>query len=241
MPAETVIDWNFKPINYREYSFHLFGEYISIAGLAGPHNNKYDDGSSRVNEVFEFLYQNDRLVSIGLHEVNEFKSIENDYGMQFYHVALPDFAKTPLSPQFYDLIYEKIKEATEERLQVSIHCGSGNGRTTTALASLKLREILEEAAFKAPAILNRKSQATETIGVVSPLPEKVKCTPFVKKAILALHQARLEAGPADSVLIETSNDVRTLMRYEEHLKGVIKNELDAEDKQEGRKAMKLIS
>ncbi len=207
------------PYNYRTHDFHLFGKALSIGGMAGLHNN--------ANNHDPLIYLRDtakRVVLIGLHETHNFTDVANLHGIEYHYIPIPDFEPTPIDPAKYDAIYVALKKATAEGKQVAIHCGSGNGRTGTALTSLKLRELIETAAARNPAILDENPG--KTTSVHSTINGKVACTPFVKAAVEGI---RNQSNPVDvgSKSVETTNDIHTLIAYEKHLRLVIKQELRA--------------
>ena len=208
------------PHNYRTHDFHLFGKDLSIAGMAGLHNN--------ANNKEPLIYLRDtakRVVLIGLHETHNFTPDATRYGVEYHYIPVPDLVRRPIDPAKYDAIYAALKKATEEGKQVAIHCGAGDGRTGTALATLKLRELIEAAAKANPAILDEKPGATTS--VYTTLNHKaVTCTPFVKAAVEGI---RMQSNPMviGSQSVETENDISTLIAYEKHLRIVIKQELGA--------------
>jgi hypothetical protein len=211
-----------KPTNYRTNRFHLFDSDLPIAGMQGAHNTP--DPQATLRYLAE---QERRVVLIGLHEKN-FEDIARRGGIEYHWIPIPDFAdEGPIPPETYDRIYQVVKVADNEGKQVTIHCGSGDGRTGTAQASLKLRELMEKAAKEDPLILDERPTNTTTVllkGIVD-----IPCTPFVKEAIETIRTDRstLTDPKAGRRSVESENDIATLINYETHLRDVIKAELSA--------------
>lgn len=210
------------PTNYRTNQFHLFDRDFTIAGMQGAHN------TGNPGATLRYLHEHDhRAVLIGLHEKN-FTEIATKNGLEYHWIPIPDFSDE-VSDETYDSIYEAVKQAVEAGKQVTIHCGSGDGRTGTALASLKLRELLEQSAQHDPSILDDKPEKSATVlikGIV-----EYPCTPFVKEAIEKIRTERvpisdLKAGRRS---VESHDDIDILIGYEAHLRAAIKKELSARE------------
>lgn len=215
-----------RPQNYRTNPFHLFGRDLTIAGMAGPHNNGNRD------EVFDFLKNKDRReVLIGLHEKEDFTDEANQHGIEYLRIPIIDFAMTPIPASIYDGIFAAVKKATEDNKLVAIHCGSGDGRTATAMAALKLRELLEKEARAHPEILD--SQPENTV-MVKPSTEDTTtpCTPLVKAAIESIRSERVAPDISGIHAVEKDNDIVTLIEYEKHLRQVLKAELNLTNEKE---------
>ncbi len=132
-----------------------------------------------------------------------------------------------IDPMIYDNIYAAVESAQEKGLKIAIHCGSGDGRTGTALATLKLRELLEADA-KDPTTFDMKQQKSEKIFLRHGAPGTggqccLAVTPLVKAAID--HVRRFDNLRHESV--ESVNDVESILLYERHLRAqfVLKREL----------------
>lgn len=129
------------------------------------------------------------------------------------------FEKTKrISPAVYDAIYLAAKKAQDKGKKIAIHCGAGDGRTGTALASLKLREILDDEYSKNNINFDNPPNMTEQIhtefgGLKDGAGCNVNVTPFVKKAI---EKIRSFDKPGHHS-VESPNDVATLIMYERHL------------------------
>lgn len=204
-----------KPTNYRVNTFQLFGMNLRVAGM----------GEAKDREVFRYLKVNEsRTVVIGLRETSD-EHIATTIGLVYHHIPIEDYDTKPVPPAIYDEIYDIVKRATAAGKQVVIHCRSGNGRTGVALASLKLRELLEEAAKNDALILD--SKPTSNVSVLLKQIVPCACTPFVKTAVEAIRNAKTTL-PSDTkagrYAVETENDVNTLIEYETHLQAVIKKQ-----------------
>lgn len=210
-----------RPKNYRAHRFHLLGRDLTIAGMASPHNN------SSINNALAYLRDNEkRTVLIGLNETN-FTIDATNNGLEYHHIPVPDFAANPVSPAKYDAIYAVVKKAIEEGKAVTIHSGAGDGRTGTALASLKLRELLEIEAKDNPSILDDNPGNTTSVHAAMVYNGYIPCTPLVKAAVEGIRTQRIATDNSGSHSVETENDIYTLIQYEKHLRLVIKEELKA--------------
>lgn len=212
------------PTNYRKNQFHLFDKDFTIAGMQGAHNTPDPRATLR------YLVEHDhRSVLIGLHEKN-YADIATKSGLEYHWIPIPDFSDK-ISHDTYDNIYETVKQAVEAGKQVTIHCGSGDGRTGTALAALKLRELLEEAAKKDPSVLD--SNPDKNVQVLLKGIVDYPCTPFVKEAIEKIRTERIPQSVSDMKAgrrsVESDDDVNNLIAYETHLRAVIKEELSAQE------------
>ena len=214
---ESLTEHKFlAPKNYRENSFQLFEQNLLIAGMAGPHNNPS-------GQAFKFLKEQGRVVLIGLHE-KDFTAEACSHGLEYYHIPVNDFASTPIPVVTYDAIYDVIKKASEEGKKVSIHCGAGDGRTGTVLASLKLRELIEAEIRSNPNFLDEEQKLDCTV-IPSSFGNEVRCSRLVKDAIDEIRAV----GSSGARSVETPNDIQTLINYEHHLKLVLKDELVMRD------------
>ncbi len=225
-----------RPQNFRTHSFHLFGKDITIGGMAGLHNNH------RKKAALRYLKRTEkRVVLIGMHEEFNFTATANRHRLEYHHFPVDDFMSTPVPPAVYDAIYSVVKKATAEGKQLTISCGAGNGRTGTALACLKLRELLEKAARENPLILiespSNSTRVTIPFGGDAGLSsDTAPCTPFVKAAVERVRNQR--SAPDNSGLnsVETPNDIATLIVYEAHLRREILAEFKAEKREKKVKA-----
>jgi protein-tyrosine phosphatase len=212
MSDERHID---KPINFRTHQFFLFGKPLEIAAMAGPHNNKNPD------EALAYLKTNHRDVLIGLHDARDFTKEATQNRLSYIHIPVTDFAQTPIPVEIYDEIYKVIKKATNDGQAVTIHCGAGDGRSGTALASLKLRELLEAEIIES-FLLDKVDENISTTVHVPMLATEVPCSLMVKQAV---EKTRNERGVSDGGngvhSVETANDIATLMQYEQHLRNTL--------------------
>lgn len=211
--------------NFRVNKFHLFGQDLTIAGMAGPHNNP------NVDTALAYLRNVEkRSVLIGLHENKNFTSQSLNNGIEYYHVPISDgtteLNSKPIDVEIYDNVYNIIKQATKDGKKIAIHCGAGDGRTGTALAALKLRELLETAAAIDPTILDQRPENTTTV-YSEYLCMDFPSTPLVKNAIEIIRTQREEKNENGAASVETENDINSLIQYEKHLRVVIKQELMA--------------
>lgn len=213
-----------RPTNYRTHDFHLFGKDFAIGGMAGPQHNKDKDPNNDHYNPLSFLRGS---VLIGLHE-RDFSGDPRLNGVDYHHIPISSSANQPVDPKVYDKIYNIVKKATQEGRAVTIHCGSGDGRTGTALAALKLRELLERLAKENPRLLDEDPSATATIYATSVHDHDVPCTPLVRQAILDVRMSRNAMDKSGSHSVETENDVQSLIEYEKHLRTVLRDEMLAQ-------------
>lgn len=212
--------------NYREVPIKLNGQNIMVGGFSRYEMDSNEGAMTRVkNKGVE------AVVSLAGNYKKQFENAGMD--PKFYTsdtTAVYDWFNTPykegneIKPEVYDAVYEAVVAAQKEGKKIAIHCGAGDGRTGTALSSLKLRELLEEAYNKNPKDFNSEQNKSEEIhmhhGVNGSLGGNVKVTPLVKQAIEEVRTKSVNAdgsiGHHDSV--ESRNDVETLMLYEKHLR-----------------------
>ena len=218
-----------KPANFRVNKFTLGGKEVLIAGMARPNYNDEYAVQARLKYLRDV---ENRTVLMGLYQ-NSFEAQAKAQGLEYYHIPVHDLPGKghPISPERYDKIYEVVKKATSEGKLVTIHCGAGDGRTGTALASLKLRELLEQQASVKSSTLDDIPGKTVSVHVSYGGAKDVPCTPFVKLAVEAVRQQRIVSSNADlsgSHSVETENDIDTLMNYEAHLRQKIKQELQVQ-------------
>lgn len=204
--------------NYRELPLKLNGQDIRVGGFKRP------DGL----DVFTSL-KNTHNVEAVISLTGDYNAWVTEAGMspasytRGPKVEVYDWFNTPyapdhrINPTVYDCIYEAVTAAQKAHKKIAIHCGAGDGRTGTALASLKLRELLEQAQQINPTEFNQQAKADQKIhmhyGVVGQAGGNVQVTPLVKKAIEEVR--RLSAHPNS---VESRNDVESLMLYEQHLR-----------------------
>ena len=212
------------PVNYRQHPLHISGVDIYVGGMAAP-----DRRNLNPDAAIEYLNQQaspHQGVLIGLKE-QSFEKLANRHHLDYYHLPIPDF--TAVSPQTYHQLYQYVARFTAENRPVTIHCGAGNGRTGTAIASLKLREILEREAGIQPDILEAPQTIDSQI-IASMTGDRVPCSRFVKEAVESVREQRVTVPDSTnngSGSVETVTDINALLEYE----NFIKNELIKERKQ----------
>lgn len=226
--------------NYRELPLRINGQDILIGGFKRP-----DDA-----EVFDTL-KNTHYVEAIISLTGDYSELLTQANMDlaFYthgsSVEVYDWFQTPfentqrIPPEIYDEIYNAVEKAQKHGKKIAIHCGAGDGRTGTALASLKLRELLEEEYVNNPGNLNKKQDKSENIhmhhGVIDEGGGDVAVTPLVKQAIeevRSLSKSTTEVGHHSSV--ESRNDVESLMLYEEHLRETLTLQKKTESAQQAQ-------
>ncbi len=146
-------------------------------------------------------------------------------------VGVPDYFYQPfeetarIEPSVYDTVYEAVVRANDARLKIAIHCGAGYGRTGTALASLKLRELLEDAYDPSEINFDALQECSETVHVSTGAPRGsetedswVDVTPLVHEAIRFVRLFDHHDGEHAQSSVESVNDVASLLLYEVHLR-----------------------
>lgn len=225
-----------RPLNYRENKFTFLNQQITVAGMAGPHNNINPKGA------MQYLKNTaKRSVLIGLHE-DDFSDLFNGSGIEYHHLPIDDFSFEPISPIKYDEIFNIIQNSNTQNKLVTIHCGSGNGRTGTALAALKLREIIIDNIKKNPGILlNIKPAINKSISVCMKN-KPIKCTERVKAAIEEIRSNKINCHAENGTdSVETRNDVNSLILYERWVILKCKQGLELKDKAQNREILCKIA
>lgn len=183
--------------------------------MAGPHNN--EDST----EVFDYLVQNNRRVLVGLHETEDFTKEAHDKGVIYVRIPVDDGKKTLVSPQVYEEIYVTLKDAVLHGEKIAIHCGQGDGRSGTAVAAIKIHELLEEEVRHHPKTF-KTYPALSTSIFGSETTHRVACTPLVRRAIESVrHDVNLPKGEDSGYgeeSVESENDILSLVHYEQFLR-----------------------
>lgn len=209
--------------NYREVPITINGHVMNIAGFKRP-------VGAAIFQDLKVSHGIGAVVSLdGNHKANFIAGgIENanDFYTSGPPVTVEDWFDAPyeeghrIPPATYDAVYDSVVKAQEAGKKIAIHCGAGDGRTGTALASLKLRELLEEAYKTNPNNFDNPQPTTGHIhmhhGVVGHNGGEVDVTPFVRQAIELVRSQAIPGPHANSV--ESRNDVESLMVYEQHLR-----------------------
>ena len=157
--------------------------------------------------------------------MNEFISAGMD--LKYYtHIEIDDWLGTPskhaekIEPSVYDNIYDAVKSAQRAGLKIAIHCEEGRGRTGTAIATLKLRELLEKAYIANPAMIEMEQIKSKRLDVIDfdENHRKKNCsvavTPFVKEAVDYVRSF----DNSNNTSVETLHDIETLLVYEQYLR-----------------------
>lgn len=222
--------------NFRINKIRLSGKDIPVAGMAGPHNHSHlatEEISPALGTLKLLTENNCRRVLVNLHEEQDFLNEANEVGIEYYAIPINDFAEDSYASRLvpvaiYDKIYQIVMNAAAEGKMVIISCGSGDGRTGTALAALKLRELIEKKLEENPDV----EEPPEVFGqfhiaVEDPLDletQLVPCSALVKEAIELIRKDRLFIRNGNNSnsnnglnSVEIENDVLSLMQYERYL------------------------
>ncbi len=204
-----------RPKNYRLNRFHLFGRDIVLAGMARPDSNTF------VDKAMRYVVETEgRTVLIGLKGEINFAEQTEPHGLQYIYIPITDYVPAPV--EAFDAFYDAVKANILAGKQVAVHCGAGDGRTGSAFASLKMRELMEKRAALDLRYLDQLGDTTTTVAVLG---ETVACTPLVKEAVERIRQERIAPDDSGKDAVESAEDILGLVRYEQHLKVQIKNEL----------------
>ncbi len=216
--------------NFRKNRFHLFNQEVTVAGMAGPHNSV---SSTAALQYLKRVKGTD--IFIGIHEDQDFTKEAREQGLEYHFIQHGDHSG--LNPRELDTIYRIVKDAAQSKKSVAIHCGAGMGRTGVALASLKLRELLEKEYKEDPSLLEKPVKKSEWIYTDSFdwktqkfIKNGLRGRPLVIKAIKAIREECFDRS-IDSVAglnpdwnwvgkhsVEIQAEVDSLMEYEKHLR-----------------------
>lgn len=211
-----------KLVHFRKNKFRLAGKEIIVAGMGGPHNNSLMTPKLAL-QLLKEKYEMD--VVIGLHEEKNFTAEATEVGLKYHYMFVNDH--TRIKPKIFNKIYEIVKKASDEGKKVTIHCGGGMARTGAALASLKLRELIEQEYKEDPTMLTRPVALSEyeyldgfswQRGVF--VKNDLRGSPLVMRAIRAIRNECFECSDSNTGKnsIEIQTDVDSLMEYEAYLK-----------------------
>lgn len=218
--------------NYREVPIEINGVQVEVGGFARPgigrqclenYEELYDDHEIEAVISLADRYDDERehAYAAGIQQNFFFAGpgyeVEDYFGEPFENTER-------IEAVIYDNIYDAVCEAQEAGFKIAIHCGAGAGRTGTALAALKLRELLERENLLNP-IYNNEDEMRETErihvhkGAIGDADrgQNVFVTAIVKEAIEWV-RAYDNAGHQS---VETVNDAVTLLHYEWHLRNEI--------------------
>ena len=173
-----------KDHNYREVPIIVDGHELIIGGFgnaAGAFKELHTEKG--IGAVINLSDEKDD------DNTNEFVAAGMDvrYYTQGSKVEVTDWWEIPfrdaerIKPSVYDNVYESVRSAQKAGLKIAIHCGSGDGRTGTALSALKLRELLEKAYVSNPAIIEMEHAKSIRLHVLILM--KIE----IKTLILQLH------------------------------------------------------
>lgn len=209
------------------------GELNTIAKITQHHHN-----GPYIDEALRYLvFKEEMDILIGLKE-ESFAELAQKQGIKYVHIPIEDWGG--ISIPDYNKIYDTVKQAIQDEHGVTIHCGAGDGRTGSALASLKLRERLEKTVRDNPSIL--EDEPRKTTSVYSFYYERdIECTPLVAEAINLLRDERYAAGEEYGAhSVESPTDVESLMSYENYLLGEMKNALASKQSSKDFKSYKEV-
>lgn len=224
--------------NYHEIELHLGRRKIIVGGFRKPEDSneckdlKEKHGVEAVinlrGEGSNFDEKFAKKFYVGGFDLTFYTDDETVQVYDWYDdfINLPK----PNNPLLYDAIYHTVMNAQDAGKKIALFCGTGDGRTGTALACLKLRELLEKEEAENKENFNVEPARTLKIFVNAMLPGKkiggdVDVTPLVKQAI---DSVRAADNPGHHAL-ELANDVESVLLYEEHLRKLFSQRLKSGD------------
>lgn len=215
-------------VNYREFGIVVQGSLMLVGGFKKPEssNDCQELKAHGVEAVInlrgdgvnwdERYAQKLKLAGFDLKYYFDNRSTPPIYIHDYFDDVVGAQVK-PINPEIYDRIYAAVLKAQEAGKKVAIFCGSGNGRTGTALACLKLRELVEQEFLGNPAGFSKLPNDRSASVHVEQLRHMQKgdgyipVTPMVKLAIEHIRAVNKSA-------LELANDVETVLQYEQHLR-----------------------
>lgn len=216
-----------SPPNYRTYDLEVNGRKTQISAMVRP--------TSMPNRKWKWLFQpafenHTSMISIvdSADKENELQRTD-EYSEQIRKIAqncnrdehTPIFSSLTLgdfgsgSIDLYDEFYRKANTVSQEDGKCIIHCLAGNGRSGTLIASLFIREQVDQLApEKLKGLLNAEINHPVSLGVFDERStQEIKNDTFHPVAIKALHRVRVNAECA----VETPKQLKQLSAYANHL------------------------
>ena len=203
-PLATFSRPNMKPSNFRTIEYQIAGQTINIAGMAKP-----DFGISSSAESMAFLKQEKYDVIASLNPTAEYEAEAK--GIQYNSLEVEDF--TPPSIEVCDKAFDIITEATQKGQKVAVHCGEGFGRTGTALAAIKLKELILSMSLEEIEQIESEPNVAIELGHYFNTGQR-ECSPLVKKATEIVR-----AAPGSNNSVEVESQIELLCKYQAHVIG----------------------
>jgi protein-tyrosine phosphatase len=170
---------------------------IILGGMSHPITN---------NPHLSIEYLLDTLTSVGFNTLvsftesnQELKEFLKKINKEWNHFEIPMQDFGDISLRQFDQFYSLVKEQVEKKNQVVVHCRAGCGRTGTMLASLSLREIVNQC---------KRNDSKEKMFLPLPYESKiVEVTPAVYDAVsrtraFGEHRVETEKNIRDLLLLE---------------------------------------
>lgn len=210
------------PHNYRDISITIDGKTLLVGAMAHP--IRYGFGYS-LQEITDFWAEKNVGTVISFSDLQEaeiytdqeirikeqllFKNKEN----QHYSIPIVDKAHVVPSLEEFDALYEIFKKSPQN---IILYCGEGLGRSGVMLASLVLRQLIQENITNPESLQeyaeNEKENNQSILGC--------KCSSLVYKAIKTI---RALPGSNTYKSIENYAQVQALCDLEKEILNSIKN------------------
>ncbi|MDF1760584.1 MAG: protein-tyrosine phosphatase family protein [Coxiellaceae bacterium] len=231
-----------KPFNFREIPADKLPSDIrvKVAGMARPGydghgqhgiERKIYPGYARIVRhkerdelVCRYLAKNNYKHVVSFEGADVLRPSVDRLGGVYSHHPLEDFSSDGLTPDFLDMIYQKIKTSSDG---VVLHCAAGMGRTGTCLAALMLRRKIEdkiEAGEYDHVVEDEDSQLLPSNYILADfqladIKEKymVECTPLVAEVVTELRNLEKETGNQTHYSVENAGNIASLCEYQKHV------------------------
>ncbi len=230
------------PFNFRQIPADKLpsGIRVRVAGMARPGYDGHGQhgvereiypGYARIVRhkergelVCRYLSKNNYKHVVSFESSDVLRSSVDRLGGVYSHHPLEDFSSDGLTPDFLDMIYQKIKTSSDG---VVLHCAAGMGRTGTCLAALMLRRKIEdkiEAGEFADVLEDKVSQLLPSNYIVADFQldaikkgRMVDCTSLVADVVTELRKLEKETGNRTHYSVENARNIASLCEYQKHV------------------------
>ena len=123
--------------NYRTFHFKLSGIEYEVVGMANPKIN------FNLNDPLKQLHDDKVTHIIALQPDQHSLANVQDADLGINYISMPVLDFTAPTPAQFDEVFKLITAPAPAPKKIAIHCAAGMGRTGALLASLKLRELVD--------------------------------------------------------------------------------------------------